>query len=210
MFEIMIRLHGQEQQHTGRVFDKIFYDRQARGLQADDRRRYSALLSHFKKSGRLLDLGALDSLVPVMAKERFPQTEVWAFDHAEEAMKRMQEAFPSIRCRVGDLHHTGFEDNYFDYVVLGEVLEHLERPWEAVAEIRRILKPGGIVAISVPYNEAREPGAVDVSHIWSYKKHDMEDLLQGFKLTKFQRLRSQWWPRYQYRWPTLITFAQKI
>jgi methionine biosynthesis protein MetW len=43
-----------------------------------------------------------------------------------------------------------FEDATFDAVVVGEILEHVRFPDEVVAEIRRVLRPGGVVVGSVP------------------------------------------------------------
>src|SRR3972149_10590759 len=43
-------------------------------------------------------------------------------------------------------------DNYFDWIVCTEVLEHTLNPFSAVDEIYRILKPGGLVFISTPFN----------------------------------------------------------
>lgn len=43
-----------------------------------------------------------------------------------------------------------FEDASFDHVISFEVLEHTRDDAEAVAEIRRVLKPGGVLTMSVP------------------------------------------------------------
>ena len=42
------------------------------------------------------------------------------------------------------------EDNIYDAVICSEVLEHLESLDDAVSEIVRVLKPGGVLAVSVP------------------------------------------------------------
>jgi len=44
-----------------------------------------------------------------------------------------------------------FGDDRFDAVICSEVLEHVPDPREVVAEIRRVLKPGGRLCISVPH-----------------------------------------------------------
>src|SRR3990172_2847020 len=43
-----------------------------------------------------------------------------------------------------------FEDASFDAVVAGELFEHLQFPDALVAEIRRVLRPGGVIVGSVP------------------------------------------------------------
>ncbi len=44
-----------------------------------------------------------------------------------------------------------FEDNYFDCVVCSEVLEHLEKDSDAVGELYRVLKPKGMLLVTVPH-----------------------------------------------------------
>jgi ubiquinone/menaquinone biosynthesis C-methylase UbiE len=57
-----------------------------------------------------------------------------------------------------DIHSLHFADNTFDAVACIAILEHLPRPWVALAELRRVLKPGGLIWVSLPmtypYHEA--------------------------------------------------------
>ncbi len=50
-----------------------------------------------------------------------------------------------------DIHDLPFADNSFDKVLMTEVLEHLADDRTAMNEIFRILKPGGVLALSVPH-----------------------------------------------------------
>jgi SAM-dependent methyltransferase len=52
---------------------------------------------------------------------------------------------------VGDGEHLPFRNEAFDGVVLDAVIEHLARPARVVAEVRRVLKPGGTVLAQVPF-----------------------------------------------------------
>jgi len=54
--------------------------------------------------------------------------------------------FPEV-----DIHHLPYEDNSFDFVILDQVLEHVERPWTAVDEVYRILRPSGISIVTAPF-----------------------------------------------------------
>ena len=51
---------------------------------------------------------------------------------------------------VGDVTRLPFEDASFDKMILSEVLEHLPDDTAALREARRVLKPGGVLAITVP------------------------------------------------------------
>lgn len=50
----------------------------------------------------------------------------------------------------GELQEAGFAESFFDVVRLNHVLEHLTDPRRTLIEIRRILKPEGVVYISIP------------------------------------------------------------
>jgi SAM-dependent methyltransferase len=59
----------------------------------------------------------------------------------------------------GDAQHLPFADQSFDAVVCTQVLEHLARPDKVVGELARVLRPGGLALVSVPffYNLHLEP-----------------------------------------------------
>ena len=56
----------------------------------------------------------------------------------------------SARVEVGDALNLPYEDATFDVVLISEVLEHVPRDGRAIAELARILKPGGVAAVTVP------------------------------------------------------------
>ena len=68
------------------------------------------------------------------------------------AITEAGEAPGSARCEVvrGDLLHLPFPDASVDRVIASEVLEHIPDDARAMAEIFRVLKPGGRVAVTVP------------------------------------------------------------
>lgn len=57
-----------------------------------------------------------------------------------------------VEVAVASIYKLPFKDNYFDCVVCSEVLEHLDDDLKALQELRRVLKPNGILLITVPHN----------------------------------------------------------
>ncbi len=53
----------------------------------------------------------------------------------------------NVSFRVGDAYDLPFPDASFDRVVASQVLLHLAEPWRAVAQMRRVLVPGGLLSI---------------------------------------------------------------
>lgn len=51
-----------------------------------------------------------------------------------------------------------FPDGYFDAIILGEVLEHLKQDAKALENLRRVIKPEGYLAVSVPFYQDVEEG----------------------------------------------------
>ena len=52
---------------------------------------------------------------------------------------------------VADLHNLPLAECSFDFVLCTEVLEHLANPERALRELRRVLRPGGRILITVPF-----------------------------------------------------------
>ena len=54
-----------------------------------------------------------------------------------------------------------FEDESIDVVFSNQSLEHTRKPWIVCDEIKRILKPGGIVYVRVPWSWRYHPAPID-------------------------------------------------
>lgn len=58
---------------------------------------------------------------------------------------------PAILVSNASIYELPFPDGTFDAVILSEILEHVERDVDALREVRRVLKPGGLALITVPH-----------------------------------------------------------
>jgi len=79
---------------------------------------------------------------------------------------------------IGDLAALDLPDATYDGAVCGEVLEHLDDDRAALAELRRVLRPGGVLAITVPAGPWRYSW-VDLwaGHRRRYSAPDLRDRL---------------------------------
>lgn len=63
----------------------------------------------------------------------------------------------------------------FDYIVMGDVIEHLQNPWKAIENMRELLAPGGEVIASIP-NVGHISNLYEVlSGNWTYKSMGLLD-----------------------------------
>ena len=75
--------------------------------------------------------------------------------------------------------------NHFDFVVCTEVLEHVLQPFDAVKEIERILKPGGLVFVSTPYNFRIHGPLPDC---WRFTEHGLRALFKDYEILELNAL----------------------
>jgi SAM-dependent methyltransferase len=57
----------------------------------------------------------------------------------------------SVIDRHDDVEDLQFPDNYFNAVVCWSVLEHVPSPLHAISEMRRVLRPGGLIWVQLPF-----------------------------------------------------------
>ena len=86
-----------------------------------------------------------------------------ACDASENALAKIPASIrENISLFFCDLCRTPFSDDFFDVVLLSDTLETLPDPGLALAEVARILKPGGRLLINIP-GEEDEIAGIDMS-----------------------------------------------
>ena len=123
-----------------------------------------------------------------MTRDFKDKAEIYAVDWSEPLIKELKERYPEVKYEVGDVNKLRFEDNFFDWVVAGELIEHQEKPEELIKELMRVLKSGGTLVLSTPLEEAVN-GAVSAEHLWSFTTDDIIKLLMDYGEVSIQYYR---------------------
>ncbi|MGB6164837.1 MAG: methyltransferase domain-containing protein [Pseudonocardiaceae bacterium] len=101
-----------------------------------------------------LDLGCGPGSDLAGIRERIAPTGlVIGIDHdsvmCEEARRRFRD-FPDVDVRCGDAHALPLPNNSIDRVRAERVLMHVTDPPQVLAELRRVLRPGGMITLAEP------------------------------------------------------------
>jgi len=85
--------------------------------------------------------------------------------------------------KVGSVYNLKFKKNYFDCILLMNVLEHLSRPSQAIKEINKVLKKNGKLIITVPTKAGFKR---DKTHVKFWSRQALSEFLvkNGFKVKK--------------------------
>ncbi|MEM6526805.1 MAG: class I SAM-dependent methyltransferase [Chloroflexota bacterium] len=192
---------------TANVPDDLtpYYGRDYYGELEAEGRRFIPLLEHFitrfrearmrmllqfhPAAGRVLDIGCGRAIMLGQLQARGWEavgTEI-APELAEAAQARGIDVFVQP-----DLQDCGFEAGSFDAVTMWHTLEHIANPTETLAEVFRILKPGGILLVEVPNLDSWQAATtrgewfhLDVPrHYWHYGTRTLLRALsaQGFEV----------------------------
>lgn len=77
----------------------------------------------------------------------------FGIDNQKDSIAFCQKNFPHRKYSLEDLYQLSLVNDYFDAVVMREVIEHVKRPEKAIREICRVLKPTGVLILTTPnYN----------------------------------------------------------
>jgi ubiquinone/menaquinone biosynthesis C-methylase UbiE len=102
----------------------------------------------------VLDAGGGDGYYSKLLLET-TNAKITLYDFDENALNSARKNLEGKQIEIlqGSVHQIPFPSDSFDKIILTEVLEHVPQENKALDELYRILKPGGLIAITVPnYN----------------------------------------------------------
>ena len=107
-----------------------------------------------KETDRVLDVGCGPGVLT--AQLQAVAGEVVGVDFSANMIGEASRQFPASSFKVANAEDLPFDDASFDVAVVNYCAHHLARPEQAFSEIRRVMKPGGKLAVIHPI-QSRQP-----------------------------------------------------
>jgi SAM-dependent methyltransferase len=110
------------------------------------------LLPHLSSGATVLDVGCGPGTITADLATLVTPARVTALEVTEAALdlaraEITRRGLVNVDFQVGDVHALDFADDTFDVVHAHQVLQHVADPVAALREMRRVAKPGGLVAV---------------------------------------------------------------
>jgi SAM-dependent methyltransferase len=122
-----------------------------RGMKHRTFRRLLKSLSRVVATGRVLDVGCATGFFLEVAAEA--GWDVYGVELSTYAAELARDKFGD-RVFSGTLEQAAYPDEFFDLVMLSDIIEHVPDPRSFLREVRRVLRPGGVVALVTPNSES--------------------------------------------------------
>lgn len=106
---------------------------------------HEIIKTHGPRDGRVLEIGGLPGPHSLL---RFPELENAKKILVNLSAKKEVNGIETVQGNSNDMAF--FETGTFDLVVSNAVLEHDKYFWKSILEMKRVLKPGGLMVIGVP------------------------------------------------------------
>jgi len=178
-------------ENYGRMVDHLYIEEE-RGRRLSARPILRELELTIKK-GRPLEIGCSAGFFIDEARKRGwdvygVELSKWACDYARDNLK-----IDSTVC--GTLEKASYPSEYFDAVVMKDTIEHLIDPKATLAEVRRILKPGGIICITTPDISSvlsrilkTHWWGINQTHFYFFSRKSIDDIVKtsGFTTKKIK------------------------
>ena len=138
-------LEGIDEVQAAQAYDRISKWPQFRAL----RRLIVRELRRDKPTGILADIGCGPGLLTMLIGQKFPRLKVLGLDTAQEMIKTANANAISlgfegrIAFREGNIQSLPLPDQTLDFAMSSLSLHHWSKPERGLAEIHRVLKPGG-------------------------------------------------------------------
>lgn len=178
--------------NSGSFWDKVFTHQNS--LMPMELWRINTVVSLIDGRKNLLNIGVGKGALEIFLFRKFPNIKYHGTDITRFTLDLLQKKYGRSRIKFNNLPHLKFRSGTFDQILLLEVIEHIkpQKTFAVFSEIYRVLKPEGILIVSVPINEHLEkmiPNNPN-SHMRIYSEEVIrsELRLSGFSIEKVYRI----------------------
>lgn len=130
--------------------------------------RFERAVDRIKDGSSVIDLGCGKGEFLQYLHLKRPACEIYGIDFSKVAIEYAKKLLPKGTFSEFDVQNVSYYaslHNKFDFVVSFETIEHLESPLMFVNEIECIIKDGGFLILSTPYNDMVKGG---LEHVYSF------------------------------------------
>ncbi|MBU0952198.1 MAG: class I SAM-dependent methyltransferase [Elusimicrobia bacterium] len=146
---------------------------------------------------RILDIGCGSGATGFALKQKGKASYVVGIEISDTMAKIAKNQIDIVILGNIEELQLDLQSEEFDFILLGDVLEHLINPWEVLNKIKNYLKPNGRIIASIPNVrcwkvllplllkgnwEYAESGLLDMSHLRFFTKKSMIALFTAAKL----------------------------
>jgi len=119
------------------------------------------VVNFVKPDSRILDVGCGPGSITIDLAELVSDGHVTGLDISDGQFERAralakERGLENVTFQMGDAYELPFEDESFDIVCSNTLLMHLSDPARGIAEMKRVLKPGGYICARDPHFSARD------------------------------------------------------
>lgn len=147
------------------------------------------------------EIGCGTGFVLAAVADSFPAWQVHGFDIHDEAVAFSRQRAPRALVRQADIHSL-LPDLAYDVVGVFDVLEHLDNDLAALQDLHRILRPAGLLILTVPQHPGLWSPYDDAArHRRRYRREEMRQRLKaaGFSVCFLSSFVSTLWPALWWR-----------
>lgn len=137
--------------------------------------RYKQVLGQIPNSQELkiLDIGCGDGVLLSLVHQK-TKAQLFGIDLDDKSLK-IAKTKVKAKFIKSSAYQLPFNNDFFDIVIAGEVIEHLKKPEKMIAEIKRVLKPSAKAIITTPVKLADKPE--DKMHVQEFTPLELNQIL---------------------------------
>ncbi len=158
-------------------------------------------------NNKILDVGCGDGQTGWALKKSGKAEEVVGIELVEGPAKRAENRLDKVIHGDVEKITLSFQPEYFDYIILGDVVEHLIDPWRVIKQLSQFLSRDGCLIASIPNIgywrvlkdlilfdkwEYQKEGILDKGHLRFFTKKSMVEMMRdaGFEVESIKARRS--------------------